>query len=217
MRMTVLAGLLAAAVAQPAAAQEMTALAISPDGTTLIAAGDNRVVYTLDAATLTVSDRRYIPEQVRWAAYSTDGQAIFLRTQDRSFLAVEAGSFVKRFGADDIVSVAYAPGAGRLLLLENNYKGGILYMVAATSGKKMYALEMPELRTDDAAISADGSRALLLTNSETSDAEEKAQPGSDLKGHAKYTFRQQNDGYISKIVSVDLKAERVFQIGRAHV
>lgn len=202
----IVCGLWLAVFGQAAQAQEITALAISPDGATLLAAGDNRVIYTLDATALTVSDRRYEPEQVRWMTYSDDGQTVFWRTQDRTFSARAAGSFKERFGAEKIVSVSYARDAGRIALLENNYKGGVLHVVAATSGKKVLDLEMPEMRTDDVVLSADASTALMLTNSESSDAEEKAQPGSDLKGHAKYEFRQQHDGYISKIVTADLNA-----------
>ncbi|MCG6904583.1 MAG: hypothetical protein LJE68_18080 [Rhodobacter sp.] len=191
---------------QMAAAQQISAVAVSPDGATVMVAGDNRVLYTVDAATLDVTSRRYVPEQIRWMQYSSDGDTLFWRTQERTFAAVGLGSFKTRFSAENISSVAYAPGASRLLLLENNYKGGVLHLLAAHNGKNVLKLEMPELRTEDATISDDGATALLLTNSESSDAEEKAQPGSDLKGHAKFEFRQQHDGYISKIVAVDLKA-----------
>jgi len=206
MRMTILAGLGFAVLGAVAQAQEIPALTISPDGTTLLVAGSNRVIYTVDAATLEVSDRRYYPEQVRWARYSSDGETVFLRTQDRKFSAVSAGSFKERFGADKIVAVSYAADSGRIALLENNYKGGVLHVLRAGSGKRMTTIEFPELRTDDVALDPSGDFALLLTNSETSDAEEKAQPGSDLKGYDKNVFRQQHDGYISKLVSVDLNA-----------
>jgi hypothetical protein len=90
--------------------------------------------------------------------------------------------------------------------LDGNYKGGILTVLAATSGKLMSQLEMPDIRTNDVALSADGSSAILLTSSQSSDAEEKAQPGSDLKGYDKYLFRQEHDGYISQVVTADLNA-----------
>jgi len=205
MRLHLLAGAFIA-IASFAQAQEIHSLAISPDGATLLAAGDNRTLYTVDAGNLAVTDRQYFPEQIRWVAYSEDGKSVFLRSQERTFSARNATNFKERFSAENIVSVAYAPNARRLLLLENNYKGGVLHMVAATSGKKMLLLDMPDLRTDDIAVSDDGSRALILTNSESSDTEEKVQPGSDLKGYDKYAFRQNNDGYISKMVAVDLNA-----------
>ena len=209
MRMTFFAGLgfaVMGAMAQMAQAQEIHTLAISPDGATLLVAGSNRVIYTVDAASLGVSDRRYFPEKVRWATYSSDGETVFLRTDDRKFSARSAGSFKERFGAEQIVAVSYSPESGRIALLENNYKGGVLHVLAAGSGKRMMTMEFPELRTDDVALAADGNSALLLTNYETSDAEEKAQPGSDLKGYAKNLFRQQHDGYISKVVRADLNA-----------
>ena len=206
MRLTFLCSLVFAALGHLAQAQQMPATAISPDGATLLVAGDNRVIYTLDAATLAVTSRRYLPEQVEWMTYSQDGETIFMRTQARTFSARSAGSFKERFGAEKVNAVSYAPEAGRILLMENNYKGGILRLLAASSGKNILKMDLPELRTDEVVLSDDGASALILTNSENSDTEEKAQPGSDLKGFAKYDFRQRHDGYISKVIAVDLAA-----------
>ena len=199
---------LAAAMLVPQAgmAHEIEALTISPDGGTLLVAGDNRVLYRLATADMSVSERRYIPEQIKWISYSEDGDTVFLRTNDGTFQAVNSGSFKVKFSADDVDAVSYAPAARRIALLDANYKGGILTVLAATSGKQMSKLEMPDIRTTDVALSADGNSAILLTSSKSSDAEEKVQPGSDLKGYPKYVFRQEHDGYISQVVSADLKA-----------
>ncbi len=191
---------------QGAVAHEIEALTISPDGATLLVAGDNRVLYRMATADMSVAERRYIPEQIKWISYSADGDTVFLRTNDGTFQAVNSGSFKVKFSAEDVDAVSYAPDARRLALLDANYKGGILTVLAATSGKLMSTLEMPDIRTTDVALSGDGTSAILLTSSKSSDAEEKAQPGSDLKGYDKYLFRQEHDGYISQVVSADLRA-----------
>jgi len=191
---------------QVAAAHEIEGLTISPDGNTLLVAADNRVLYRMDTADMSVTERRYISEQIKWVSYSADGDTVFMRTNDGTFQAVNAASFKVKFSAKDADAVSYAPAARRIALLNGNYKGGILTVLAATSGKQISKLEMPEIRTTDVALSEDGNTAILLTSSASSDAEEKAQPGSDLKGYAKYVFRQEHDGYISQVVSADLKA-----------
>ena len=98
MRLPFLAGAFVA-FASIVQAQEINSLAISPDGATLLAAGDNRTLYTVDAASLAVTDRKYFPEQIRWVAYSEDGKSVFLRSQERTFSARNATNFKERFSA----------------------------------------------------------------------------------------------------------------------
>ena len=93
-------------VGSAVSAQQMTAVAVSPDGATVLAAGDNRVLYTLDGATLEVTDRKYIPQQVKEIHYSRDGRRIFLRMDNRLFRAHAAGSFKMLFEVENISSMS---------------------------------------------------------------------------------------------------------------
>ena len=190
-------------VGSAVSAQQMTAVAVSPDGATVLAAGDNRVLYTLDGATLEVTDRKYIPQQVKEIHYSRDGRRIFLRMDNRLFRAHAAGSFKMLFEVENISSMSLASDAERLALLEDNYDGGVLHIMA-TSGKLMKKMEYPDIDTELVAMSADGRTAMLLTDSDKSDTEPKESAPSDLKGYDKYVFRQKNDGYISQILNVNV-------------
>ncbi len=199
--------LVAAAIlvtASAAVAQQMPAVAVSPDGATVLAAGDNRVLYTLDAETLSVTARRYIPGLVRWMDYSADGRNVFIRTDDRTFTARAANSFKTRYRFEDIFAVSYAPAADRIALLENGYKAGVLHILVASTGEVLRRLEFPDIDTEIVALSEDGERVLILTGSERSDDEPNESPSSDLKGYDRYLFRQKNDGYVSTVVSVNV-------------
>jgi len=185
-------------------AQEISAVAISPDGSTLLVAGDNRVIYTVDPVTLAVLDRRYESGKVDWMEFSRDGTSVYILMEDERFIAYGAGSFKQRFIFEDVDEVSYAPEANRIALLENRYKGGTLRIIQAANGKEMTAIEFPEIETELVALSADASRALILTDDEQTEDEPKKDPPSELKDYAKYVFRQQNDGYMSQVMEVDL-------------
>jgi hypothetical protein len=204
MRNLILAGLLVFG-AGAASAQQMRAVAVSPDGGTVLAAGDNRVLYTIDAGTLAVTDRRYVPGQVRSLEYSADGRMVFVRTDDRVFSAHAASSFKTRYTIEEIFAVAYAPAADRLALLENSFRGGALNVVVASTGEVLRRIEFPEIDTEILALSPDGTRALILTGSTRSDSEPNENPSTEMKGYERYLFRQQNDGYVSTVVSVNLE------------
>lgn len=191
-------------LAGAATAQVMPAVAVSPDGATVIAAGDNRVVYSLNAETLEVEGRRYVPGLVRWLDFSADGKMVFLRTDNRVFTARASNSFKTLYSVDDIYAVSYAPDADRIALLESNYDGGVLHVLVASTGDTVNRIEFPKIKTEHVALSPDGQSAILLTQSSKSDDEPSESPGSDLKGYDRYLFRQQHDGYVSQVVDVSI-------------
>ena len=200
-------------------AQTMTAVAVSPDGKTVLAAGDNRTLYTLDAETLDVIDRKYIPAMVRELTYSADGSRIFMRMDNRDFRAHSAGSFKKLYEVENISSMSIAADTDRIALLEDNYNAGVLHIVRGANGKTIRKIDFPETDIEQVAISADGSFAMVLTDDDKSEDEPKESPPSELKGYDKYVFRQQNDGYTSQILNVDLSkgthtiADTFYRIG----
>jgi hypothetical protein len=206
MRIFGLVGTCLALTAGAANAQQITAVAVSPDGATLLVAGANRVIYTVDPATLAVTDRRYEPGRVKWMEFSGDGSSIYVLTDDARFAAYAVGSFKQGFTAEGVDAVSYSRTANRLALLENKYDGGILRILQATNGKEMAKIIFPEIDTELVALSDDGKTALILTDGDQTDAEPKANPPSDVKDHDKYLFRQQNDGYMSQVLTVNLQS-----------
>ena len=58
------------------------AIAVSPDGATLVAAGDNRVLYVLDPASLEVKQRVAIGVNPYAAYFSADGKTLAIHDTD---------------------------------------------------------------------------------------------------------------------------------------
>ncbi len=197
-----LTALLAAA---PAAGQEIRALAVSPDGSTVMAAGGNRTLYTIDAATMDVTDRRYIPEMVTWLDYSPDGRLLYMLTDEDVLSAHSGGSMKTMFTIEDVDVVSFVPEAGRIAVMENRYDGGIVRLLDAASGEVLTRVELPDLRTSLIALAEDGGSAIILTSSESSDSEAKESTPSDMKGYERYLHRQMHDGYVSTVVALNLE------------
>ncbi len=80
-----LAGLLV--FAGGTSAQGIEGLSVSPDGQTILMSGTNRVVYTVSADLLEVSNRLYVPEMVRQIIHSDDGNLVFLRDDEERLIA----------------------------------------------------------------------------------------------------------------------------------
>lgn len=198
-------GVVLCATAGLAGAQTINAVAVSPDGTGLLVAGDNRVLYTLDPSDLSVTDRAYVPGEIEWMEFSADGRTVYFRHDDETFVARAAGSNKQRFTMEGIDEVSYAPDANRILLMEDNYKEAVLHLLQAANGKVLKTITIKDIDAEQVSLSADGSYALVLTDSDKSETEEKKDVPSDLKNHDKYLFRQQNDGYVSNVLKVDMR------------
>ncbi|MEM7191098.1 MAG: hypothetical protein AAF439_15915, partial [Pseudomonadota bacterium] len=65
-------------------------LAVSPDGGTILAAGDTRVIYQIDPQNMAVTRRIYTGTTVVWMTYSIDGSAIFVRDTSGLLQALDA-------------------------------------------------------------------------------------------------------------------------------
>lgn len=195
---------MAAAMAAPALA-EMPALAVSPDGATLMAAGDNRTLYTVDTATLQVSERRYVPEQIEWLDYSPDGRILFMRTDEEVFSAHSGGSLKTLYRVEDVDTLSYRPDLDRVAVMENNYKGGIVRLLVASTGEVLHRVELPEIKTSLIVLGDDGKSAIILTNYASSESEPKESTPSDLKGYPRYLHQQQHNGYVSNVVALNLE------------
>lgn len=198
------AAIIAACSATLVQAQEITSVAVSPDGTTIKAAGTNRVVYTVDAETMQITDRHYHPGKVEEIQYTPDGRRIIMRMDNEMVRVVSARSLKNLYEISDVDEMSLSADGSRLALLENSYKGGILSLVNAANGKPISRIEFPEIRTRVVGLSADGSKAIVLSQGDNDgDLEPKESTPSDLDDYAEDLFKQQHDGYVSKVIAVD--------------
>jgi hypothetical protein len=175
------------------------AVTVSRDGTTVLAAGDNRVMYIIDAEKVAVVGVVYLgfnPLQVFYndtgetvALYGTSGNLHFYSTVDWKQFKV-----IKK-----VVSVAVAPDANVLVVShspKNAYKPDATTKIAVydltTGEEKLKAVAKSAIQK--IATSADATQIFAVSRERKTDTEEKKSPPKDLKGLEKTMFRREHDG-----------------------
>lgn len=180
-------------------------LAISPDGTTVMAAGDSRAVYVLDAATMQVKNRVYTGTTIVWMTYRIDGQVIFLRDTSGRLQAVDANSFKELWSIDKTETVDYALAANTLAVTLRENRTYVAKTIDAATFQTKGTWELGEKFYPVAqGISIDGLKTVILSRSEKRESEDKQRPTSDMKGLTRALFQQEHDQRGAKIVQIDL-------------
>lgn len=183
------------------------AIAVSPDGAVLVAAGDNRVLYVLDPASLEVKQRVHIAVNPSEAVFSkdgttlaifdTDGDVHLLATADWSEkLKIDGGeAFAVSAGADSFATLGYPTS-------ENDVYTTPMTVYALGDGtKKLEAAIAGQAKSLVAA--PDGSAYAVMLERKEDAAETKEEPPADLKDLAKEEFEQKHDGYTAEVVMLD--------------
>ena len=184
------------------------ALAVSPDGGTVAAAGDNRVLYLVDPATLVVRERIAIGTNPLELWYSADGATLAMLTTDDALLFFDTGDWTPKGELKDVFAVAHAATADALVTLGRPAK--------AQDGSFATPLRVVPLSgaapTLDVAVAGelasiasrpDATAFVALTKQVKDDGETKEEPPSDLKGIDKEIFKLQHDQQASEIVLLD--------------
>ncbi len=185
------------------------AVAVSPDGATVAAAGDNFTLYLVDAANLQVRQRIYLGTNPQELYYSADGKTLAVFTLDDEVVLYSTEDWKPRATIGNrIQQVAHAAAADSLVLLgsskrdkDNNYETPITVIALANGGVKLEAV----LKADVAAIAAqpDAGAFIAMTKQVKDEKEEKAEPPKDLSATEKKNFKQQHDGNVAEILVLD--------------
>lgn len=184
-------------------------LAMSPDGTMLLAAGDTRTIYALNPQTLEVTNRIYAQSTIVWMTYRNDGQVVFTRDTDGTITALDANSFQVLWTQTRTEGVDYAPLTNQLAYIKRERRNGMLVIVDGATFAQKAQHDLGEMSPRAIGISPEGARAVVISYSEKRESEEKKRPGNDLKGVEKEIYRQQNDQRGAKIAQVDLLLGKV--------
>lgn len=198
--------LLAATPVLAQSANGLSGLSISPDGSTLLASGENRVLYTLDPATLEVLDRRWLPETAGWMDHLPDGSAYLVRSDDRTIFANDATTHEKLWEIENIGGYSYAPATGALMIFRNRSDEAQFHVIDTATGAEGPMISLPDLRAEAIAISEDGLTAMGVTRAERTEDEETNDTPDDLDDFAEDEFKQMNDGRMSSVIQIDVAA-----------
>ncbi len=200
-----------ALLAPPAAADTpknaLGALAVSPDGTTLAAAGDNRVLYLVDPATLEVRERLYIGTNPLDLFYSADGKTLALHSTDDDIILLSTETWQPTGKVEDVQLLAHAAAADALVVLGRAKK--------QSDGSYLAPLSVISLADGSVALSGgvagnaaalasrpDASGFAVLTKQVDDPDEPKEEPPAETKGFDKDIFKQQHDAKSSEIILI---------------
>ena len=196
---------------QPAAAglprDGLAAITVSADGKTVYAAGDNRVLYVLDAGTLEVRKRAYLGLNPYELILSGDGKMLVLHDSSGLLTMLDAESLEMKGRIEGAEAIATAPEAG-IIFAVGKAKGrgpGAVTPLAAYRIATGEQVMQSSVKGKVVALAAlpDGSRLHAMTDDYKSDAEEKKKPPKGMSGVERRTFVQKNDGKVSDVITLD--------------
>lgn len=199
-----LAGFTALTLASSADAATPTnalgAIAVSPDGATVVASGNPRTFYVLDAETLEVKDRvwhGYNPLRLNW---SKDGGTLALFHTDDVVTFFDADTLKERSSTEKFTDLCFAVEAEKLVtVLSGREQGGKTPVTLATyslvTGDKLASVEIESTApVTSVGCSADAGDILLATREYDLASEEKQNPPQDLPSEEQAEFRKRHDG-----------------------
>ncbi|MGP6087210.1 hypothetical protein [Antarctobacter jejuensis] len=204
---TCVLGLAAATLLTPAVqAQSIETISVSADGKTVLVGGSNRTVYTVDADTLEVTDRRYVSELVRQIVHGANGELVYFRDDADNLNAYKTADMSFAWSARDVDEMVYDAQSDTLAVLDEHYKDDSVRLLSAANGEQTQRIVMGKLKSDMIALAPGAGKALILTGYTKSDLEEKQEQPADLTKLQEADFKQKTDGYISNVVTVDFGA-----------
>lgn len=203
-----LLGVLLAAGAPSADAGGTTtglAVAVTPDGSRLVAGGSNRVLYELDPETLEVKRRHWYGRQIMDMAFSPDGAALVVEsTQIIEWL--KADTFEPFVTLEKGVSMAPAPRLDLVAVAVHGFPPSIR-LYGFSDGQQKAEIQYD--RTVPVAaygLSPDGKKLALLHYRRQDENEEKVAQ-KDIpeeirkqRGYPLEVYKQQHDGYTSRFL-----------------
>jgi len=182
------------------------AVAVSPDGTMVIAAGDNRVLYVVDPVTLEVKQRVLIGVNPQEAVFSKDGGTLAIWDTDGTISFLSSADWTVKATVTDAEAIAIAADADVVAALGSAGYGDTpmtpVTIYALSDGSKKAESQIPG-KGSSIVAAADGSAFAVLTERVESEAEAKAEVPADLKDIVKDEFEQRHDGYVSEVVRLD--------------
>lgn len=185
------------------------AVAVSADGSRLVAGGDSRALYVLDPQTLAVKERVNVGHPIVAMSWSPDGTRLWVEGTN-ALLLLDAATWKVLKTFENTEGLSAAPKAG-LIAVQARRKNQIL-VLGASDGSQKAALPYDRMRSVAAfGLRPDGKQLALLYYRKRTDEEPKVaskDTPKDLKGVALREFKQRNDGYRSQLLILDVATSK---------
>jgi hypothetical protein len=175
------------------------AVAVTPDGSRLVAGGDSSALYELDPVTLAVKRRGHVGRQVVDLAFTPDGKQLLVETTD-ALLWVAADTFEVVNTIEEVERMSVAGAAG--LAAVRATKGNAIRVLSVADGAEKAAIPYDRMKSIAAfGLKQDGSKLAILyyrkQDPEEAKVDRKEIP-ADLKDAALAEFTQKHDGYTAE-------------------
>lgn len=177
------------------------AVAVSPDGKRLVAAGDNRTLYFINSATMEVTGRHWLGTPILAISFNKAGDRIVAESTDEALLLIDAanGKLIKQ--EDKAGKVAIALEADLVVTRNPDHAGHVVRVLSLTDLSVKSSVNFD--KNDKIAalgLSPDGKKVAAWTEPTTDDSEPKnTKVPEGVKGLEADEFRQRNDGKTSKL------------------
>lgn len=193
-------------------------VAVSPDGTRLVAGGDTRTVIVLDPQSLEVSHREWIERPIIALAFSKDGKTLAVQDTDDHLLFFDSSDWSVRATIPKRIGFAVSTEADLVAGHDGNSNGPTIFVHSLSDGAERFSTTLEKgVRIAGLAVNNAGSRLAVLTEA-TKDEEEPEVPSSevpkDLRGLELETFKQKNDGKTSRIHYFDLPSGQALETAK---
>ncbi len=185
-------------------------LAINPNGKTIVVAGDNRTIYTLDAATLEVLQRTYFGSSINKMLYSPDGSVLFVQDSEPNIYVLDAKTLETKSKLSDFGMMHISNAAKRLLATNLSYNGDTLAIFDISENKLTGIAEINFDKEEDIAsmgLSSDGNKVAIFFDDVDSETEEKVSWGdipAEYKGFARDVYSRKHDGKEARFITYSI-------------
>ncbi len=180
------------------------AVAMSADGSQLVVAGDNRVLYVLDPKTLAVSKRVWVKVNPYEMFFSKDGSVLAIEESGSALHFYDTKTWELKASSKErsVGGVAHAAEADLLVGFTGGSKGTTVKLFNIKEAKEIASFELAE-KLDAIGITPDGKQLAGITQSIKTDKEKRVKTPKELKGLERLKFEQQNDEKMSKVIWFD--------------
>lgn len=151
-------------------------VAVSGDGTQLVAGGDTRTILVLDPETLEVKERHWIGTTITALVFSTDGSVLAVHDTADSVHLFSTADWSKIAEVPKVVNFSAAPAAGLFAGQNGSYSEPKVEVYQFSDGSPKASITIPkELKVAMLALKEDGSEIAVLTQSAKDEAESKVE------------------------------------------
>jgi len=189
--------LFALSVAAHTPKNALGAVAVSPDGKILVAGGDNRVLYVIDAAAMEVQKRIWIKTGIFEAAFNKDGSVLVVEDTSETLFFFKTSDWQVFNKVMNAGYMSAAPAADLIAGVASGYQKSTVKFISMSNGTWKDQVVFPG-KVVSIGLNAEGNRLVLLANG-PKDKEAKKPTPKELKGFDASIFRQKNDGKVSII------------------